>query len=160
MQQPITMNNPNFTAISSISPYHHIKMNYVSDVNDRLVALGNSTLVSGPTLWLLTQIDPPEAHDIYRHVCLINALGHGTISLDFLDLSYNGNIRGKSYCVYWSESDFICSMKAFKRQTFEVRNSSNSQNSLKLLFWSNYYTRTPTARFWIEMRGSQSQFDS
>ena len=133
----------------------------LSGVDVSLPALKNqSTPVSGSTVWLLTANDPSEATDLYRQMCLITTFGHGTILLDFLDLSYNDNVsRGKPYCVYWGESDFVCATKASGRQTFEVRNSSGSQNSqLTLLFWSNDYIRMPTARFWIEIRGSYSQY--
>ena len=150
----IEMNN--FVVIYSRSPH---KTKCFSAVDDRLHVLKNpSTPISGSTIWLLTANDPSETNDIYRHMCIINTFGHGIILLDFLDLSYNGHVsRGNPYCVYWGESDFVCTRKASGRQTFEVRDSSGSKDSqLTLLFWSNNYTRMPTARFWIEIRGSCS----
>ena len=113
-----------------------------------------SSSLSGPVVWLLTEAYPLEADDINRETCHVNANGLGAIRLDFLDLSYYGDMRSP-YCVYWGASDFVCARQASERQTFEIRTSSNSQNTPQtLLFWSNNDTETTAARFWIEIRGS------
>ena len=111
----------------------------------------------GSAVWLRTSSNPPEANDVGRQTCRIFSAGHGSLSIDSLDLSYNRNIvQGSPYCVHWGESDFVCARQASERQTFEVRSSSDSQNTpLSLLFWSNNYTEAKGARFWIEIRGNE-----
>ena len=135
----------------------------VSVVFHEVKALTNASILVqaiGPSAaWLRTSSHPPEANDVGRQMCRIISAGHGPFLLDFLDLSYNGNIaQGSPYCVHWGESNFVCARQASERQTFEVRTSSNSQNTpLTLLFWSNNYTETKGARFWIEIRGNKPQ---
>ena len=129
---------------------------YVPDASWELAALTSSTApVLHPIVSLVTRNQPPEDNDVYRQMCRIRAERPATVLIDFLDISHDESATPESpYCVYWPGSH-TCSEKASRRQIYFVE-TTPTMPEFTLLFWSNNYTITTTARFWIDIRGIHS----